>query len=80
MALGTKIVVPAHGDIRFASGMSSVETIDLTALERHLRRPVHGEVRFDRGSLAMYANDSSTTARFPSASSSLEPSMTSWRR
>jgi FAD/FMN-containing dehydrogenase/Fe-S oxidoreductase len=65
MALGTETVVPAHGDLRFATGMSAVETVNVRGLERHLRRHVTGEVRFDRGSLAMYANDASNFRQVP---------------
>jgi FAD/FMN-containing dehydrogenase/Fe-S oxidoreductase len=65
MALGTRTAVPAHGDIRFATGMSSAERINVSGLERHLRRHVEGEVRFDNGSLAMYANDSSNYRQIP---------------
>jgi FAD/FMN-containing dehydrogenase/Fe-S oxidoreductase len=61
----TETVVPAHGDLRLATGMSSVETINLPGLENHLRRHVQGEVRFDRGSLAMYANDASNYRQVP---------------
>lgn len=45
--------------------MTSTETINVTGLERHLRRHVQGEVRFDRGSLAMYANDASNFRQVP---------------
>ena len=40
-------------------------TINVKGLEQHLRRRVTGEVRFDRGSLAMYANDSSNFRQVP---------------
>src|SRR4051794_14453102 len=65
MTLGTETAVPAHGDLRFATGMVATETINVRGLERHLRRHVKGEVRFDRGSLAMYANDSSNFRQVP---------------
>jgi FAD/FMN-containing dehydrogenase len=65
MDTGTETVVPAHGDVRFATGMSSTEAVNLKGLERHLRRHLRGEVRFDRGSLAMYANDSSNYRQVP---------------
>jgi FAD/FMN-containing dehydrogenase/Fe-S oxidoreductase len=65
MALGTENIVPAHGDLRFATGMVATETINVRGLERHLRRHVVGEVRFDRGSLALYANDSSNYRQVP---------------
>jgi FAD/FMN-containing dehydrogenase/Fe-S oxidoreductase len=58
-------VVPAHGDLRFATGMVATETINVRGLERHLRRHVEGEVRFDKGSLAMYANDASNYRQVP---------------
>ena len=64
-ALATRTVVPAHGDLRFATGMVATETINVRGLERHLRRHVEGEVRFDRGSLAMYANDASNYRQVP---------------
>ncbi|MDN5746996.1 MAG: FAD-binding protein [Pseudonocardia sp.] len=57
--------IPAHGDTRFRSGMSAVETINVKGLEGHLRRHVTGEVRFDRGSLAMYASDASNFRQVP---------------
>lgn len=59
------ITIPAHGDTRFATEMAATETINARGLERHLRRHVTGEVRFDRGSLAMYANDSSNFRQVP---------------
>jgi FAD/FMN-containing dehydrogenase len=65
MSAGTETVVPAHGDLRFATGMVATERVNVAGLERHLRRHVAGEVRFDRGSLAMYANDSSNFRQVP---------------
>jgi FAD/FMN-containing dehydrogenase/Fe-S oxidoreductase len=65
MDRGTETVVPAHGDLRFATGMASTEKINVAGLEQHLRRHVEGEVRFDRGSLAMYANDASNYRQVP---------------
>ncbi|WP_200171658.1 FAD-binding and (Fe-S)-binding domain-containing protein [Tomitella cavernea] len=64
IAHGTR-TIPAHADTRFASGMSSAETINVIGLERHLQRHVDGEVRFDDGSLAMYANDASNYRQVP---------------
>ncbi len=57
--------VPAHGDVRFSTGMVGRETINVAGLEEHLRRHVDGEVRFDQGSRAMYANDSSNFRQVP---------------
>ncbi|SFE83546.1 FAD-binding and (Fe-S)-binding domain-containing protein [Blastococcus tunisiensis] len=65
MTAGTETVVPAHGDPRFATGMTATERINVRGLEQHLRRHVTGEVRFDAGSLAMYANDSSNYRQVP---------------
>src|SRR3954451_14816719 len=39
--------------------------LDLTGLERMLRRNVSGEVRFDAGSRALYATDGSNYRQFP---------------
>jgi Fe-S oxidoreductase len=61
----TGTVVPAHGDLRFATGMASAETVNVAGLEQHLRRHVRGEVRFDKGSLAMYASDASNYRQVP---------------
>src|SRR4051794_37715925 len=63
--MGTETVVPAHADLRFATGMVSTETVNVRGLEQHLRRHVQGEVRFDKGSLAMYANDASNYRQVP---------------
>src|SRR3954454_10034157 len=65
MSAGTETVVPAHGDLRFATGMVATERVNVAGLERHLRRHLTGEVRFDRGSLAMYANDASNFRQVP---------------
>ena len=51
MVLGTWTVVPDRGDIRFTTGMPSVERTNVSGTERHLRRPVAGDVRVDNGSL-----------------------------
>jgi FAD/FMN-containing dehydrogenase/Fe-S oxidoreductase len=59
------VTVPAHGDTRLHTGMSSVETVNARGLEQHLRRHITGEVRFDPGSLAMYANDASNFRQVP---------------
>ncbi len=42
-----------------AMGMVGRDQIDARALERDLARSIDGEVRFNRGSLALYATDSS---------------------
>ena len=39
--------------------------VDVTALEHRLAQTVEGEVRFDRGSIALYANDSSNFRQVP---------------
>ena len=65
MTAQREVTVPARTDPRFAAGMAAAVTINVKGLERHLRRHVTGEVRFDRGSLAMYANDSSNFRQVP---------------
>jgi FAD/FMN-containing dehydrogenase/Fe-S oxidoreductase len=65
MSVAKEIEIPAHGDLRFATGMVATETVNVRGLEQHLRRHVTGEVRFDRGSLAMYANDASNFRQVP---------------
>jgi FAD/FMN-containing dehydrogenase/Fe-S oxidoreductase len=62
---GTETVVPAHGDLRFATGMAATERVNTRGLEQHLRRHLAGEVRFDKGSLALYANDASNFRQVP---------------
>ena len=65
MTTQREVTVPARTDPRFAAGMAGRATINVKGLEQHLRRHVAGEVRFDRGSLAMYANDSSNFRQVP---------------
>jgi FAD/FMN-containing dehydrogenase/Fe-S oxidoreductase len=57
--------VPAKTDPRIPGGVHGSVTIDVTSLERALRRAVQGEVRFDAGSKAMYANDGSNFRQVP---------------
>ena len=65
LARGTETAVPAHGDLRFATGMTATERVNTRGLEQHLRRHLSGEVRFDRGSQALYANDASNFRQVP---------------
>src|SRR3954469_145106 len=44
---------------------SDQPNLDVTSLERALRRHVEGEVRFDRGSRALYATDGSNYRQVP---------------
>jgi FAD/FMN-containing dehydrogenase/Fe-S oxidoreductase len=60
-----KLSVPAHPDARFSTGMVGRDRVNVTGLERHLRRHVEGEVRFDAGSRAMYASDGSNFRQVP---------------
>lgn len=57
--------IPACPDTRFVAGMATVENVNVTGLEKQLRRHVEGEVRFDTASLAMYANDASNFRQVP---------------
>ena len=43
MAIADEIEVPAHGDLRFATGMVATEKVNVRGLERHLRRHIEGE-------------------------------------
>ena len=47
------------------AGQSRSGEIDRKALERELSKRIEGEVRFDRGSLALYATDSSNFREVP---------------
>jgi FAD/FMN-containing dehydrogenase/Fe-S oxidoreductase len=57
--------VPAKTDPAIPGPPRGRVRIDVAALKKALRRAVEGEVRFDRGSLAMYANDSSNFRQVP---------------
>src|SRR5437763_1116790 len=63
---GRIVRVPAKGgDPSFATGMRGMDTLDVTALERDLRKAVDGEVRFDAMSRALYATDASNFRQPP---------------
>ncbi|VBA47982.1 Anaerobic glycerol-3-phosphate dehydrogenase subunit C [Mycobacterium attenuatum] len=57
--------IPARPDTRFVAGMAAVDKVNVTGLEKQLRRHVSGEVRFDTATLAMYANDASNYRQVP---------------
>lgn len=57
--------IPARPDTRFVAGMATVDKVNVTGLEKQLRRHVSGEVRFDTATLAMYANDASNFRQVP---------------
>ncbi|MBO0817193.1 MAG: FAD-dependent oxidoreductase, partial [Actinobacteria bacterium] len=57
--------VPAKTDPALPGPPRGSVRIDVTALRRALRSAVEGEVRFDRGTLALYANDSSNFRQAP---------------
>jgi FAD/FMN-containing dehydrogenase/Fe-S oxidoreductase len=59
------IQVARRVDRRFRGGMASVDSVDVAALERDLRRNVSGEVRFDTASKGLYATDSSNFRQVP---------------
>src|SRR3954453_9209189 len=44
---------------------SAIQGVDVESLRAELESSVSGEVRFDRGSLALYANDSSNFRQVP---------------
>jgi FAD/FMN-containing dehydrogenase/Fe-S oxidoreductase len=57
-----------HVDVKQQAGVGPPDTtiaVDVASLRRALERSVSGEVRFDRGSIAMYANDSSNFRQVP---------------
>jgi FAD/FMN-containing dehydrogenase/Fe-S oxidoreductase len=57
--------VPAKTDPAIPGPPRARITIDVTGLEKALRRAVKGEVRFAPGTLAMYANDASNFRQVP---------------
>ena len=57
--------VPAKTDPRIPGGVYSSVVVDVSGLQRALRKAVKGEVRFDAGSKAMYANDASNYRQVP---------------
>ena len=57
--------VPAKTDPAIPGPPRGSIRIDVSKLERALRKVVQGEVRFDKASLAMYANDSSNYRQVP---------------
>jgi FAD/FMN-containing dehydrogenase/Fe-S oxidoreductase len=57
--------IPAKADPRLPGGMHGQAVIDVTRLERALRKAIKGEVRFDAASKAMYANDASNFRQVP---------------
>ncbi len=59
------VSVPAKTDARIPGEPRSRAVVDVTGLERALRRAVTGEVRFDDGAKAMYANDASNFRQVP---------------
>ncbi|MGE5136979.1 MAG: FAD-binding and (Fe-S)-binding domain-containing protein [Gemmatimonadota bacterium] len=61
---GTR-TIPARTDPRLGGGMYAQATVDVSGLERALRKAVRGEVRFDAASKAMYANDASNFRQVP---------------
>ena len=48
-----------------AAGRGPEPKVDISALERELARHLQGEVRFDRGSIGLYATDSSNFREIP---------------
>ncbi len=65
LPLADRVSVPAKTDPRIPGGIHSKVTIDVSGLERALRKQVQGEVRFDSASKAMYANDASNYRQVP---------------
>lgn len=63
--IGATRTVPAKPLPERPMGRAGQETVDVRGLERELRRQLQGEVRFDRGSLALYATDSSNYRQVP---------------
>ncbi|KAB8191805.1 FAD-binding protein [Nonomuraea phyllanthi] len=59
------IEVPVKTTPKIPAPPRSTQVIDVSGLERALRRRVRGEVRFDAGSKAMYANDASNFRQVP---------------
>ena len=60
-----KLSVPRKPDPTRPGGMSGSEEIDVEGLFKALSRKVNGEVRFDRGTLGLYATDSSNYRQVP---------------
>jgi FAD/FMN-containing dehydrogenase/Fe-S oxidoreductase len=57
--------IPAKTDPRLPGGMHGRAVVDVTGLERGLRKAISGEVRFDAASKAMYASDASNFRQVP---------------
>lgn len=62
---GKTASVPAKPHPAFATGMVGVAEIDVSSLERSLKKDVEGEVRFDDGSRGLYASDASNYRQAP---------------
>lgn len=60
-----QITVPARADQRFRAGRAAQHNVNVSGLEKHLRRHIEGEVRFDAGSRALYATDESNFRQEP---------------
>jgi FAD/FMN-containing dehydrogenase/Fe-S oxidoreductase len=60
-----RITIPSKPDPLRPGGVSGREEIDVKGLFKALAREIKGEVRFDRGSLGLYATDSSNYRQVP---------------
>jgi FAD/FMN-containing dehydrogenase/Fe-S oxidoreductase len=61
----TRRHVPSKPEPERRMGMAGIDEIDSRSLERDLAQEIRGEVRFDRGSLGLYATDSSNYRQVP---------------